>query len=115
MPRTDPEHDLLRAVGTRLHEARRARHLTQEALSELVGVDPQTVQRAEAGRVSLSLPRLKALADALGVTLADVFGDTPGVPDAPWDPSEAALVALYRRIPEDRRELAMRVLSEFAR
>jgi transcriptional regulator with XRE-family HTH domain len=115
MTPTDHDHDLLRAVGTRIREARLARRLTQDALSELIGVDPQTIQRAEAGRVSLSLPHLKALADALGVSLADVFGEAPGVPDAPWDPSEAAFVAVFRRIPADRRDLAMRVLSEFAR
>jgi transcriptional regulator with XRE-family HTH domain len=114
MPRTH-DHDLVRSVGVRLSAARKARSLTQEAVAELAGVDPQTVQRAEAGRVSLSLPRLKLLSDALGVPLTALFDVAPDVPAAPWDPDDARVVALWRRIPVGRRELALRVLGELAR
>jgi transcriptional regulator with XRE-family HTH domain len=109
------DHDLVRSVGARLAAARKARALTQEAVAELAGVDPQTVQRAEAGRVSLSLPRLKLLADALGVPMTVLFDVAPEVPAAPWDPDDARIVALWRRVPPARRELALRVLGAFAR
>ena len=114
MARTHDD-DLIRAVGARLAAARRARGLTQEAVAERAGVDPQTVQRAEAGRVSLSVPRLKLLADALGIPMDSLFHPSAVLPEAPWDPEDAKVVAVWRRVRADRRDLALRVLTELAR
>ena len=52
------QRKFLTDLGARLAAVRRERGLTQEQVAEVVGVDPQTIQRAENGRTSLSLARL---------------------------------------------------------
>lgn len=113
MPRDDLDHALLTAVGSRIAEIRRSRGLTQASVSEAAGLDPQSFQRAETGRSSLSLTRLRRVAFALGVEMAELFttvGST--VPSTPWSPDEAVAAAAWRRIPVDRRDLALRVLDD---
>jgi putative transcriptional regulator len=58
---------------------RRALGLSQEKLAERAGCDRQTINRVENAAFSPSLPRIFRLADALGVTPADLF--VPEVPD----------------------------------
>ena len=114
MSNKSDHREFLRAVGTRLSEVRRDRGLTQEQLAELVGVDPQTIQRAETGRTALSLLRLRAIARALGVGLAELFtaedGQLSGVPEAPWVDDELQAAVAFKAIPEDRRRWAVKVL-----
>jgi len=105
---------LLHLLGARLAEIRRARKFTQERLAEAADVDPQTIQRAETGKVSLSLSRLQLIATALGIPMTELFAGigTP-IPEPPWSPEEALVVREWRAIPEDRRQLALRVLAAF--
>lgn len=113
----DPDDgQFLRDVGARLAELRRSRGLTQDRLAEAIGVDPQTVQRAETGRAALSLSRLRDIADTLDIGLAELFREvhTPIVVQG-TDPQAVEALALWRGIPAERRELAMRVLREFGR
>ena len=116
MPRTATDHALLAAVGARIAEIRRARGLTQATVAVMAGLDPQSFQRAESGRSSLSIPRMARIASALGVSLTDLFasGAAP-VPASPWEPSEQAAGAAWRRIPAERRDLALRLLDDLAR
>ena len=99
-------------LGERLATIRHSRGLTQDRLAEYVGVDPQTIQRAERGKVSLSLARLNAIAGCLGVGMADLFatGTTP-IPDPPWDGGETEVVRAWRKIPEPRRAAAKKILE----
>lgn len=90
--------------------------MTQAAVAEACGVDPQTIQRAEQGKVALSLLRLQAVADGLGVPLADLFVSVGHpVPEAPWSADEATVVAEWRRVAAEHRPLALRVLRAFGR
>ena len=41
--------DLLKAMGKRIHDRRKQLHMTQEKLSELANITPQTVSTAELG------------------------------------------------------------------
>lgn len=111
---TDLDHrDFLRALGARLAEIRRARKLTQEQLAEMVGVDPQTVQRAETGRTALSLVRLRSIAHTLGVSLAELFtveGELGSIPDSPWSDDEMQAAVAFQAIPAERRGWAVKVL-----
>lgn len=112
---TDSAHlDFLRAVGARLAEVRRARQLTQEQLAELVGVDPQTIQRAETGRTALSLVRLRTIAQALGIALAELFavedGQLASVPESPWPEDEMQAAIAFKAIPAERRVWAVKML-----
>ena len=42
--------DLLKAMGKRIHDRRKQLHMTQEKLSELANITPQTVSTAELGQ-----------------------------------------------------------------
>ncbi|MBW4464720.1 MAG: helix-turn-helix domain-containing protein [Pegethrix bostrychoides GSE-TBD4-15B] len=65
-----------------LKRLREATGLSQEALARLIGVTSKTVSNWERGTnpASLTVPQMKALCQALGVTLdelPDWFGPTP--------------------------------------
>ncbi len=79
-------------------------------MAERAGLDAQTIHRIEAAKIAVSLLRLRALALALGISLSEVVGE-PGATPAP----AAEVAVLWSRLPEDRRELALRLLRDFAR
>lgn len=64
---------LLSNVGRRIAELRSERHLTQEELSEKLGVTARWVQSAEAGDENLTLTTLARFANALKVPVAEFF------------------------------------------
>lgn len=64
---------LLSNVGRRIAELRSERDLTQEALSEKLGVTTRWVQSAEAGEENLTLTTLARFANALKVPVAEFF------------------------------------------
>lgn len=61
------------SVGRRIAELRAERGLTQEALSEKLGVTARWVQSAEAGGENFTLTTLVRFANALKVPVADFF------------------------------------------
>jgi transcriptional regulator with XRE-family HTH domain len=64
------------SVGHRLRALRRARGLSQEALSRASGVSATVISRIERGAiVEPSLRTLRALAKALDVTLDELAGE----------------------------------------
>lgn len=65
--------DLLRKLGARLKEIRKARGLTQEALAEKVDLTPQYLSRLEAGHQSPSVETVARLAEALDLELYELF------------------------------------------
>jgi transcriptional regulator with XRE-family HTH domain len=83
MPARHRDQDLLRRLGARVRGLRKRRGLTQEAIAEAVGLQPETISRAEAGSISMSISHLAALARVLGVPLAELFEvETPMPPPA---------------------------------
>ena len=54
---------------------RRMVGITQERLSEAIGVSPETLSRYERGTRSPRLRDLEKIAKALGVTLTDLIGE----------------------------------------
>lgn len=79
-----------------LTRLRKARGLTLDALGDMIGMDAATVQRAEKMHPSAKLATYRLCADALGVSLADLFADD-------LSPVERELLAAFRAVPEDRR------------
>jgi transcriptional regulator with XRE-family HTH domain len=69
---THPER-VLQGLGRALQEARDKRGLTQEALSLETGVHRNYIGGMERGERSPSVEVVVKLADALGVTLAELF------------------------------------------
>lgn len=67
--------DIRKVVARNLRRTRRAVGLSQEALAEKARVDRSYVSRVEAGKVSVGLDTLAALARALGVAPSELLRD----------------------------------------
>lgn len=60
-------------LGARIKELRKARELSQKELAELIGIEPQHMNRLEVGKSYPSLDRLERIAKVLNVPLRDFF------------------------------------------
>ena len=85
-------------MSARFRAYRRARGLSQSELASRAGVSRQLVGAAENGR---NLPRVDAalaIAEVLGVDVADLFGAEPAAVDAVTglEPPDGSLVRLSR-------------------
>lgn len=76
----------------RLSEIRKAKGLRAADLADMIGVDPATVSRAESMHDSAKLSTYIKCADALGVTLSDIFSDDRTA-------LESRLIAAFRALP----------------
>lgn len=70
LPLLDP---LAAAVGAQILRLREERDLTSSQLAQLASMDPNYLWRIEAGRQNLSLRNVARLAQALHVTLSELF------------------------------------------
>lgn len=80
---------LLSNVGRRIAELRTERDLTQEALSEQLGVTTRWVQSAEAGEENFTLTTLVRFANALKVPVAEFFVTPTIVKSRPGRPKRS--------------------------
>jgi transcriptional regulator with XRE-family HTH domain len=60
-------------LGGRIKELRRGMDLSQDQLSEKIGVDPKHLSRIELGKSFPYMETLEAIAEALKVDLKDLF------------------------------------------
>jgi transcriptional regulator with XRE-family HTH domain len=60
-------------LGARIKELRRRKGLTQDKLSEIVGIDPKHLSRIEVGKGYPSLDTLDKIGKVLKVELKDFF------------------------------------------
>ena len=67
-------HGRVDIVGKRLHKARALQGLSQLQLANRIGTTRYLISLVEHGRCGLSLPRLSAVAQALGVSIDYLFG-----------------------------------------
>jgi transcriptional regulator with XRE-family HTH domain len=65
-------------VGSRLRTERERLGISLRELARRVGVSPSLVSQIELDRVNPSVSTLYALVTELGMTMSDVFGDSPG-------------------------------------
>lgn len=77
------------------------------ALAKSVGVTSTTIAGYEAGRMRIPAPRLLDIADALGVSAAELIP-----PEAPAADPAARLLAAFGRIPDPGTREAVAVLVE---
>src|SRR3954447_17002234 len=66
-------------VGERLRELRRFRRATLRTVAARSGLSESFLSQVERGRSSASIASLRRIADALGVSMADLF-DPDGIP-----------------------------------
>lgn len=65
-----------KAIGKRIKIARIRKNLTQEAVSEKIGITPQHMSNIETGNSSVSLTTLVAIANVLTVSVDELLCDT---------------------------------------
>src|SRR5438093_11948494 len=73
MPSSAPDVSTEIDVGERLQELRRFRRCTLREIAERSGLSESFLSQVERGRASASIASLRRIADALGVTMADLF------------------------------------------
>jgi len=61
-----------RAIGSRIRTLRQARTITQSQLASAAGISRPTLANYEAGRQTMTVRALDAIARALGVDLRDL-------------------------------------------
>lgn len=76
---TDVQNDV--DVGERLRVIRGTRRFTLREVAERAGISESFLSQVERGRASASIASLRRIADALGVSIADLF--QPGGPREP--------------------------------
>ena len=79
MPSSAPDVSTEVDVGERLRALRRLRRCTLRTVAERSGLSESFLSQVERGRSSASIASLRRIADALGVSIADLF-DLDGVP-----------------------------------
>lgn len=70
--------DLKKQVATRLRTIRVARGLSQDELAAMVDRSVDAISNVERGKNLPGLETLVAMADKLGMSLAELVGDLPG-------------------------------------
>jgi transcriptional regulator with XRE-family HTH domain len=79
MPSSVPEVTAEMDVGERLRELRRFRRATLRTIADRSGLSESFLSQVERGRSSASIASLRKIAEALGVSMADLF-EPDGVP-----------------------------------
>jgi transcriptional regulator with XRE-family HTH domain len=80
MPSSAPDVATEVDVGERLRELRRLRRCTLRTIADRSGLSESFLSQVERGRSSASIASLRRIAEALGVSIADLFepGGLPG-------------------------------------
>jgi transcriptional regulator with XRE-family HTH domain len=108
-----PDPALVRALGVRIRDLRRARRLTQEALGESAGLQPETVSRVETGSGSPDLATLVALASGLSVSLSDLVDVDAAVPTATVAPDDIPLWTAISNCNTEQRAALLALIQSF--
>jgi transcriptional regulator with XRE-family HTH domain len=65
--------DYLKALGKHIRKIRTQKELSQEELSDKIGTSPSQIGRIERGVINPTVSTLKVLAEALEVSMQDLF------------------------------------------
>lgn len=68
----------MQTYGERIREARKAKHMTQEELGELIGVTGVTIMRYEKGQREPRMDQLQKIGDVLGISWTYLVGSSVG-------------------------------------
>ena len=70
-------------IGAKLREEREKRNISLRELARRVGVSPSLVSQIELDRVNPSVSTLWSIVTELGMTMSEVFGETPDASEQP--------------------------------
>ena len=100
----EQKKDINISVGSNIKRARERAGLTQEQLSELIGIGPKSLSAAERGAVGISLTTLQKLCDTLSVSSDTLLFGEGGQNDV------KGLVSRLERLSPKQYEIARDVL-----
>ena len=92
-------------LGLRVKELRKKRKLTQEKLSEIIGVDNGYISKLEVGQNFPSIGTLEKIANVLNVELADFFQFTQ-IKDTDF---KTEIMEIYDKLSKDEQYTLYRV------
>lgn len=72
--KTKDEQFFFKELGSRIANARKARHFTQQQVADQLGIAQQTVAHYEAGRMRVPAFMLAPLAQMFGLTVDELLG-----------------------------------------
>ena len=75
--KSQDEHVFFKSLGSRIAQARKAQHQTQQQVADRLGIAQQTVAHYEAGRMRVPAFMLSPLAEILGLTVDELLGHEP--------------------------------------
>ncbi len=102
-----------RLLGARIKEIRKSKELSQEKLSERVGIDAKHLSRIEVGGSFPSFDTLAKLATTLDVELKDFF-EFVHVTENPKE-LRKTINSLLKEATEDQLKIAVKVLRAIVR
>ena len=74
----DNKKMLLKSLGEVLHRLRKEKKLSQEQLGVMAGTSSMTVKRLESATAGTRVDNLMAIAQVLGISLAELFREVEG-------------------------------------
>jgi XRE family aerobic/anaerobic benzoate catabolism transcriptional regulator len=114
LPQPAPVADdvFLRFLGSRVRELRSRRGMTRKMVARESDVSERHLAQLELGEGNVSIILLRRIANALNVSLIDLFA--PDSPQSPPSEHKLLIETLLQRIPPDRLpELAERLAQDF--
>ena len=106
-----PEKDLALVVGENIAERRRRLGLSQTRLAEVLDIGKDALSRMEKGIISPKMGRLRAIADALECSVADLFRE----PDEDSAERLSAIAEAFKRLPVEKQKAVAGIMAELAR
>lgn len=98
-------------IGSRIREARKARHLTQEQLGEMTNTSLTTISRLELGKQMVSVNMLLMMADVLEVGIEEILQDF--MVKKPEENGDRELYYMMEKMPVREKEYAKKHLRIF--
>ena len=106
------DDELLRELGVRFAQVRKAAGRTQEQTAESLGIQPTTISKFERGRSGLSLSVLAQAADYFRVSIGDLVDTDRVLPDA--GPGQQDVLEVWAKLNREKREAILAVLKHLA-
>ena len=106
--------ELMKSIGRRIAEVRKAKGLTQERLAELVELEPTTVSRQETGHRAISLSTLARIAGVLGVGVGDLLDSVRPLPEPTLDADTEAILRLFNGLSSERKQIILKLVRELS-
>ncbi len=99
------------ALGQRIAERRKALGLTQQQLSESLGIAQQTLAHYEVGRLRVAAALLPAFSKTLGLSLEELFGEATKTSKRGPAPKLQAQIERIGSLPRSKQRMLLDMLD----